>query len=175
MKKFGSLPENILVSVAFSMSKSFTMYGQRAGAIIGVSPSKAIIDEFVNVNQVTGRTRWSHVNPGAMKLMANVHSQQNYLLAIQKERVEYVALIANRVKVFLDEAAVAGLQVLPYRGGFFITIPAKNPDAICEYLIKQNIYLASLAKGVRVAACSIPQTKMKGLAAKIAEAMENTR
>ena len=35
-KKFGNLPENILVIVAYTLSKGFTMYGQRMGAMIGV-------------------------------------------------------------------------------------------------------------------------------------------
>ena len=34
MKLFGGLPENILVTIAFSMSKSYLIYGLRSGALI---------------------------------------------------------------------------------------------------------------------------------------------
>ena len=39
-KKLSNLPANILSIVAYSMSKGFTLYGQRTGAMIGVSSSK---------------------------------------------------------------------------------------------------------------------------------------
>ena len=49
MKQFGGLPDNMLIMFAFSMSKGYTMYGQRTGAIIGLSSSKAVIDEFAQI------------------------------------------------------------------------------------------------------------------------------
>ena len=52
-KKFSNLPENILVIVGYSMSKGFTMYGQRTGAMIGISSSAEVIEEFKDINQYT--------------------------------------------------------------------------------------------------------------------------
>lgn len=48
-KKLSHLPENIFVLICYSLSKSFSMYGQRSGALIGVSSSKDQIQEFVDV------------------------------------------------------------------------------------------------------------------------------
>ena len=50
LKYFEDLPENILLAVAYSMSKSFLVYGMRSGALIGVSSSKTVAEEFANVN-----------------------------------------------------------------------------------------------------------------------------
>ena len=58
-KKLSNLPANILSIVAYSMSKGFTLYGQRTGAMIGVSSSKEIIEEFAAINQYTSRATWS--------------------------------------------------------------------------------------------------------------------
>ena len=46
MQKFAGLPENILTLFAFSMSKAYTFYGQRCGALIALSANKTVIDEF---------------------------------------------------------------------------------------------------------------------------------
>ena len=42
MRQFAGLPEHIFTMFAFSMSKGYTMYGQRAGALVGLSSSKAL-------------------------------------------------------------------------------------------------------------------------------------
>lgn len=51
-KKLSNLPANILSIVAYSMSKGFTLYGQRTGAMIGVSSSKEIIEEFAAIKPI---------------------------------------------------------------------------------------------------------------------------
>lgn len=65
-KKLSNLPANILSIVAYSMSKGFTLYGQRTGAMIGVSSSKEIIEEFAAINQYTSRATWSNINRPAI-------------------------------------------------------------------------------------------------------------
>ena len=51
-KKLSGLPANILCIVGYSMSKGFTMYGQRTGAMIGVSSDKSVIDEFAAIKPI---------------------------------------------------------------------------------------------------------------------------
>lgn len=46
MRKFSNLPENIFTIFAFSMSKGYTLYGQRTGAMVGLSSSKELTTEF---------------------------------------------------------------------------------------------------------------------------------
>ena len=62
--------------------------------------------------------------------------------------------------------------MLPYVAGYFLTIPAKNPDAICEKLHEENIFAVPLAAGVRIAVCAVPVRKIKGMAAKVLAAMQ---
>jgi hypothetical protein len=37
LRKFSGLPANVVVAIAYSMSKSFTIYGQRTGALVSAS------------------------------------------------------------------------------------------------------------------------------------------
>ena len=90
----------------------------------------------------------------------------------EEERNSYYQLIRDRADIFKEEAAQVGLPMLPYRGGFFITIPTDSANAICEELKKEHVYVIALAKGIRVAACGIPKFQMTGLAEKIYNAMK---
>lgn len=171
MKKFSNLPDNVLIILAFSMSKGYTMYGQRTGAIIGVSSSKEIIKEFEDINQYTSRATWSNINRGCMCLLATIYNDKAILAQVEKERNEYYSLIRERSNIFMREAKEANLHMLPYIAGFFLTIPAKNPDAVCEKLHDDHIFAVPLAKGVRIAVCAVPSAKITGMAGKVAQAL----
>ena len=43
MKLLGGLPKNVLSIIAFSLSKGYTLYGMRCGAIICVSSDKEVV------------------------------------------------------------------------------------------------------------------------------------
>ena len=171
-KKLSNLPANILSIVAYSMSKGFTLYGQRTGAMIGVSSSKEIIEEFAAINQYTSRATWSNINRPAMKTLANIYSDPELLAATEKERDDYYQMIKARADLFTKEAEECGLPMLPYVAGFFLSIPAKNPDAICDKLHEDNIFAVPLAAGVRIAVCAVPLKKIAGMAAKVQAAMQ---
>lgn len=171
-RKVSNLPSNILTVVAYSMSKGFTLYGQRTGAMIGISASKEVIEEFAAVNQYTSRATWSNINRPAMKTLATIYKTPELLAAVEKERAEYYQMIKARADLFTKEAKECGLQMLPYVAGFFISIPTKNSDAVCEKLHEANIFAVPLAAGVRIAVCAVPLKKIQGMAAKVQAAMQ---
>ena len=172
-RKVSNLPENILTIVAYSMSKGFTMYGQRTGAMIGISSSKEVIEEFAAINQYSSRATWSNINRAAMATLAKVYRDSELLAAVEKERAYYYSMIKARADLFTKEAEECGLKMLPYVAGFFISIPVKNPVAVCDKLHDDNIFAVPLAAGVRVAVCAVPLKKIKGMAAKINSAVQN--
>lgn len=171
-KKLSGLPANILCIVGYSMSKGFTMYGQRTGAMIGVSSDKSVIDEFAAINKYTSRATWSNINRPAMRTLATIYSDPELLAKVCAERDYYYQMIKARADLFTKEAEECGLPMLPYVAGFFLSIPAKNPDAICEKLHEDNIFAVPLAAGVRIAVCAVPLKKIKGMAAKVNAAMQ---
>ncbi|QNB46360.1 aminotransferase class I/II-fold pyridoxal phosphate-dependent enzyme [Thermanaerosceptrum fracticalcis] len=172
MKLFSTLPENILVTIAFSMSKSFLMYGMRSGALIGVSTSQDVAQEFFDINAYSNRGVWSNGTRGAQKLLADVAKNPELQAKIDAEREQYTKLIKDRAAIFMKEAKEVGLKTLPFRAGFFITVPASDPKKVAEKLAQDNIFVVPLKKGVRFAICSVPTHKMSGLAAKTKQAME---
>ncbi|SDE18709.1 pyridoxal phosphate-dependent aminotransferase [Sporomusa acidovorans] len=171
MKKFTNLPDNVLIILAFSMSKGYTMYGQRTGAMIGISPNKDVAREFADINQFTSRATWSNINRGCMRLLATIYNDKTIMAQVEKERAQYYGLIHARADIFVREAKAANLHMLPYIAGFFLTVPAKDPDAVCNKLHEDHIFAVPLGKGIRIAVCAVPSFKITGMAAKMAQAM----
>lgn len=172
MKQFGGLPENILVMFAFSMSKGYTMYGQRTGALIGLSANEEVINEFKDVTKYTGRATWSNINRGAQTLLTTIQQDEAMLSQFEAERDDLYGIIRDRAAIFMKEAEECGLNALPYKAGFFLSIPAKDPAAVCDKLHDDLIFAVPLKMGVRIAVCSVPKAKMYGMAAKVLKALK---
>lgn len=166
------LPKRILGIVQYSMSKGFTIYGQRVGAMIGVSDDPAVIKEFFDINQYTSRATWSNINRPAMRMLAEIYSDPQLLAKVEEERDFYYQMIKARADRFVAEAKVCGLPMIPYVAGFFLSVPCKNSAAVCDLLHEDHIYLVPLAAGVRIALCSIPLHQIDGIATKLNEALK---
>ncbi len=171
MKQFSNLPEHLLVLFAFSMSKGYTLYGQRAGALVALSSSQAVIHEFAVLGRYSARTSWSNVNRAAMTLLTMIRSDKTLEKQLDEERMEFFHIIEERACLFMKEAAQCGVPFVPYHGGFFISIPSRDPHGVCERLQQQLVFAAPLAMGVRLGVCSVPLAQISGLAAKIKKAL----
>jgi len=171
-KKFGNLPANILPIVAYTCSKGFTLYGQRMGAMIGITSSEDVADEFTAINKYTARATWSNPTSSAMWTMIEITKDPEKVARLDAERAQYFQMIKERADIFMKEAADCGLKILPYLSGFFITIPMIGSDKVCAALEKEHIYLVPLKKGIRLAVCSVSKKKIAGLAAKVKAAVD---
>ena len=172
MTKFSGLPENVLTMFAFSMSKSYTMYGQRTGALVAVSSSKEVIEEFNDVNKYSNRATWSNINRGAQALLVKLNKDKSSFAEYEKESISLYEMVQKRADVFVEEAKACGLNFLPYKGGFFIAVPANDPVAVCNKLHEELIFAVPLKLGIRIAACSVSTAKIKGVAGKLKAAFD---
>ena len=131
-KALDNLPERVLAIVQYSMSKGFTMYGQRLGAMICVTSSEAAAKEFFEINQYTSRATWSNNNRAAMRTLVQIYSDDALLTAVEAERDHYYKMIKARADVFVEEAKACGLPMIPYIAGFFLSVPCANSQAVCD-------------------------------------------
>ena len=88
------------------------------------------------------------------------------------ERDRYSQLVEERAAILETEGKSVGLPMLPYMGGFFVTIPSDDPKAVVEDLKKEQVFLIPVSRGVRIAVCSIPKRQIKGLAQRVYDAMK---
>lgn len=172
MESFSNLPENILVIVAFSMSKGYTAYGLRSGVMIGLSSSREIVREFFDVNQFSNRGVWSNGTRSAMRILAEIYNNKDLLRKVEAEREELRNLLDRRAAIFKREAERVGLKICPYRAGFFITVPVEGDVIrVWENLKKENIFAVPLKKGIRFAICSIPTSQIEMIPGKVVRAI----
>ncbi len=173
MKNFETLGENVMVVIAMSCSKTLTSYGMRCGAAVIAAKSAESVRQAEIVFEKSARAIWSNVNNGAMYNFCNI--MRNHYDDFMAEKAEYIGLLKQRSDIFKAEAAQANLPLYPYSEGFFITVKVDNAikEAYHEALMEQNIFTVQVDKGIRVAVCSLPVNKAKGLAAKMKEILDS--
>lgn len=172
MEKFGGLAENIMVLFAYSASKSYTMYGLRNGAILCVTPNEALAEEFFYSCAHSNRGTWSNGTRGAMQVIANIYSDAALYETVEKERDHYRALLKRRGDAFLEAASNVQLPITNYCGGFFVSVPCNDPNALCEALIEEKLFAVPLQNGIRLALCAISEEKCVQSAQIIKRVME---
>jgi len=81
-------------------------------------------------------------------------------------------MLLDRGRAFEEEAAKCGLETVPFSAGFFVTIPCKDPDGLCEKLNEKNVFLIPFDGGVRVSIAASSEDKCRRLPALIKAAMD---
>lgn len=173
--KFSDLPENIFVIIAYSMSKGYTMYGLRSGAAIGISSKEELVNEFYYTCMHANRANWSNGTRGAMSVMTNIAKDLAKKKAFEDEVNKYKVMLRKRADAFVEEAQKCGLEILPYRDGFFVSIPCDNAKAASDELIKENLFVVALKKGLRFAVCAVSEDKCRIAPAKIKKVLDNLK
>lgn len=171
LPKLEQLPENVLPIVAYSLSKTYTLYGTRCGAMICIAKTQEIADEFKRVCEFSSRGSWSNSAKAAQVILSKIYSDPKLLEEVSKEREYYRNLLLARGKAFEEEAEKAGLEIVPFDAGFFVSIPCDNPNEVSAKLEEEGVFIVPLAKGLRVSVASISEEKCRKLPAIIKAAM----
>jgi len=171
--RFGEIPANFLPLICFSASKTFSIYGLRVGALLAVTQSKEVIDNFRVTASSVARSIWSCPNHHALTAMTNILNNSEKRSQFKQAIDKKCDMLEARGNLFMKEANECGLKTLPYVSGFFITITVKDSDKSLKDLIKHDIYLIPVGPhNLRVAICSITLEETKGLAKKIKDIVE---
>jgi len=147
------LDPEILAVVVFSGSKTFSMYGFRIGAQIGLSKSKDVLDQFIRVGDYSVRARFSSVSQPGMNVIGKIFTEETYRTRFAAELVEARQLLKDRAALFVQEADKQQLEILPYCGGFFISIVTHNPH-IFQDLTADHVYVIAMKNLIRIAISS---------------------
>lgn len=173
LPKLEALPENVISIVAYSLSKTFTLYGGRCGAMICVAKTKEIADEFKRVCEFSSRGSWSNSAKFAQVILSRIYEDPALLARINEERAAYRQMLLDRGRAFSEAADEAGLEIVPFDAGFFVSVPCEDPDALSAKLEKEDIFLVPLKMGIRISVASISEAKCRMLPAKIKAALDS--
>lgn len=171
LPKLETMPENVLPVIAYSLSKTYTLYGTRCGAMICMAKTAEIAAEFKRVCEFSARGSWSNSAKLAQVVLSRVYSDEALLKKVSDERAGYREMLLRRGRAFEEEAKKEGLDMVPFDAGFFISIPCENPDEVSRELEKEGLFIVPLAKGLRVSAASISEAACRKIPAMIKKAM----
>ena len=176
METWNALSDKAMVVVAFSCSKTLTSYGLRCGAAVILAQKEEDVREVEIIMEKKARATWSNIPNAAMANFVWLvnDDRENFL----KEKQKYIDLMKERSSIFLKEAKEAGLEVYPYKEGFFVTLRMADNgrrERYHEALMKEHIYTVQVNHGIRVAVCSLPVKKIYGLAAKMKKIQQETK
>ena len=160
-EKFSSLPENIITTVAYSMSKSYTAYGIRAGACIIISSNEDIANRAFNSMKHSNRAIWSNITHAGMNILVDIESDEEKKKSYEDELEANRKLLQRRADAFVDSAREVDLVHLPYFGGFFISIPCDNSKEVAQKLKEKDMYIVANKNGLRFAVCAVSEDKCK--------------
>ena len=172
LKYLEQLDEHILPMVAHSLSKSYTLYGLRCGAVICMAKTEEIASEFKSACEYSSRGSWSNCARAPQVILDKIYSDPELLQRVMDERKGYRDMLLERGAAFTQAAREVNLEMVPFHAGFFATIPAANPDEISTELEKEGIFTVPLAKGVRVSLASISAEKCRIVAHAIKRVMD---
>lgn len=169
---FLDVKSDLLITVAFSASKTFGIYGYRGGGIVALSKSQSVIDEFSRVSLYKARSTWSCPPTEPIFLLNTLVEDTVLNQTFRTELYEVRNLLQKRAKAFIEEAKQIGLKHYPYVSGFFVTIPVESPKKVFERLKEQDIFVVPLSNAIRVALAAITELEIIGLPTKIKREIE---
>lgn len=167
--------EDVLVIIGHSLSKAYTLYGLRCGAMICMTGAKETADEFKRVCEFSSRASWSNCPRAPQVILTKIYEDPALLKKVMDERKMYRDMLIRRGKAFKAEAEKVGLVTLPFRSGFFMSIPCDDPEAAAAKLEEEGIFTVPLAKGIRIAGSSISEEDCRRLPAAVKKAIDSTQ
>lgn len=169
------MPENVLPIIGYSMSKAYTIYGMRGGAMMCIAKTQELAQEFKSVCEFSSRGSWSNCNRSPQVILSKIYQEPALKAKVVAERKAFRDMLLKRGKAFEAAAKEIGLEMVPFDAGFFTSLPCGNPDAVSAELEKEGIFLVPLAKGVRVSIASVSEEKCKLLPARIKAVMDRIK
>lgn len=169
------IDDNAFVIIAHSLSKAYTLYGLRCGAMVCMTKSKEKAEEFKRVCEFSSRASWSNCTKAPQVILEKIYNDPALLKKVMDERKQYRDMLIKRGRIFKEEAEKIGLKTLPFRSGFFMSIPCDNPEAAAALLEKEGIFTVPLAKGLRLAGSSVTEKDCIRLPEAVKRAIESTQ
>jgi aromatic-amino-acid transaminase len=141
------LPANVLVTVAWSASKAYAVYGWRTGALVAASRDTSTLADLERVCAATVRGTWGNPPRPGMLLVERIHA----MASVAEDRAAMRAALAERAGGLCPR-----VDGLPYRDGFFAVLRHADPVGAARALELRGVFVVPLDEGVRVSLAGVP-------------------
>ncbi|GAB1343203.1 pyridoxal phosphate-dependent aminotransferase [Gemmatimonas sp.] len=143
----------VLVGACLSLSKAYTLYGARAGALVFPWTTDTALQGALITSC---RGTWSNCARGPMSVLNRISKDSTLQAGLESEHAAWRTLLARRA-VALDTALKAeGLPGCAYDGGFFVTLDGgADAFATCERMQTRDVFVIPMPEGLRVGICAM--------------------
>lgn len=159
----------VLVGATLSLSKAYTLYGSRAGALVFPwCTDNALYGALVNACRGT----WSNCARAPMSVLMRMTRDHESQAALAAEHASWRALLKSRAEALHAALQAQGLPGCQWDGGFFVVLDGgDDPFAACEALTTHDVFVIPLPEGLRVGVCGLPVAQAPRFAAAYAKVM----
>ena len=142
----------VLVGASLSLSKSLTLYGARCGALAfpwcGDPALQAALTQSC-------RGTWSNCAKAPQSLFLRLAQDGKAQARLAAEHRHWSDILAARALALDAALGTEGMAALGWQGGFFVTVPAVDPEATCCRLKAEGVFTVPLPEGLRVGLCGM--------------------
>lgn len=142
----------VLVCASLSLSKAYTLYGARAGALVFPWSTDAALAAAL---AISCRGTYSNCARAPMSVLLRMSADANGVAALAREHASWSQVLIERTDA-LDAALKAeGLEGAPWDGGFFITLEVAEPMEVTKRLMEEGVFVVPIPEGLRVGVCGL--------------------
>jgi aromatic-amino-acid transaminase len=143
----------VLVGACLSLSKAYTLYGARAGALVFPWTT----DHALQSALVTScRGTWSNCARAPMSVLNRIAKDPALIAALETEHARWRTLLAERASAVDVALKAAGFPGAAYDGGFFVTLDGgADPVATCDRMQAHDTFVIPIPEGLRVGICAM--------------------
>ena len=151
----------VLVGASMSLSKSMTLYGARCGALAfpwcGDPALQAALTQSC-------RGTWSNCAKAPQALLLRLVKDGKAQESLAAEQRHWSEVLAARALALDGALEAEGMAALRWQGGFFVTVPAAEPEATGGRLKAEGVFTVPLPEGLRVGLCGMRAAEAPRLA-----------
>ncbi len=147
---------HVLVGACLSLSKAYTLYGARAGALVFPWTT----DSALHGALITScRGTWSNCARSPMSVLNRISKDSALQVTLEAEHAHWRTLLTTRATALDAALREQGLPGCAYDGGFFVTLDGgADPDATCEKMQAHDVFVIPLSEGLRVGICAMRES-----------------
>jgi len=153
---------NVLVGACLSLSKAYTLYGARAGALVFPWTTDSALQGALITSC---RGTWSNCARSPMSVLNRISKDPALQAKLEVEHAHWRTLLAARATALDAALRDQGLPGCVYDGGFFVTLDGgADPFATCEKMQAHDVFVIPLPEGLRVGICAMKESDVRKFA-----------
>lgn len=154
---------SVLLGASVSLSKSFTIYGARAGALVFPWCDDAALQKAL---AGSCRGMWSNCARAPMSVFKRLAADPAAKAELATEHAYWRGVLSNRARALDTALRAEGLPGAVWDGGFFVMLSGEpDPFQVSDRLQTHDVFVVPTEHGLRTGICGLKTTDAPRFAA----------